>query len=310
VLNAVFGSSNVLNFDGVDDRVQLTNANICDGRANFTVMCWVKTPSGLSSAYRRIFAKENVLLAGMYGHTMAFLLGSGSGWTHITTNMGTIPSGQWVHVAYVKDGTTRRTYINAVSSGITATAPATVGTSTVNNMIGQSHISGQNYNGQLSDLRIYDYALTAEQISDSKDERLSGNESGLVEYWKLDEGSGSVANGLANNGTIFGATWTEADESFPLYAPPGISYDPTPYDSQTTNDNGLTTLNYQINTIHGLEVTLPGKRRFIMPFQRTIRGLLYWQVMLSDYLATFATDRGNILINSEPENNDANFLIE
>jgi predicted transcriptional regulator len=84
----------------------------------------------------------------------------------------------------------------------------------------------------------------------------------------------------------------------------------TPYDTGTTNENGLTTLNYQINTIHGLEVTLPGKRRFIMPFKRTTRGLLDWQVMLSDYLATFATDRGNILINSEPENNDANFLIE
>ena len=88
-------------------------------------------------------------------------------------------------------------------------------------------------------------------------------------------------------------------------------YDPdTTYDKCTTNDNGLSTLLYQINTIHGLEVTLPGKRRFIMPFKRTTRGLLDWQVMLSDYLATFATDRGNILITSEPENNDANFLIE
>ena len=130
--------------------------------------------------------------------------------------------------------------------------------------------------------------------------------------WPIKEGSGTTlsdVSGNSYNGTVFGATWQTASD---LLIPDGSigGYEATPYDSHTTNASGLCTLNYQINNIHGLEVTLPGKRRFIMPFQRTTRGLLDWQVMLSDYLATFATDKGNILINSEPENNDANFLIE
>ena len=163
----------------------------------------------------------------------------------------------------------------------------------------------------MADCRICDFAKSEAQISDGKNTRLNGDELGLLGYWKYDDGEGSEATGLqeSHNGTIFGATWAEASD-LPILNFQGQFDTTTPYDSQTTNANGLTILNYQINTIHGLEVTLPGKRRFIMPFERTTRGLLDWQVMLSDYLATFVTDRGNILINSEPENNDANFLIE
>jgi hypothetical protein len=222
--------------------------------------------------------------------------------------------GDWFHIAGVRDNNVLRVYINGELNN-SGTYTANLANSAGEIRIGRRWdglVSTNNvFGGELSELRVWNTARSGGDILDNYQKRIVGDEVNLYEYWPLDEGSGSVVNGLvgSNNGTIYGATWAEVSD---LPIETGIAgYDTdTPYDSQTTNANGLTTLNYQINTIHGLEVTLPGKRRFIMPFQRPTRGLLDWQVMLSDYLATFATDRGNILINSEPENNDANFLIE
>ena len=224
-----------------------------------------------------------------------------------------IPTNEWFHFGISWDGTNTIYAINGVEI-INSTADSSHSVMTNNSMqmtIGQRD-NGSWYRGQMAELRFWTVAKTAAQFAEKMNMRLVGDETGLAAYYPLNEGEGTTStdNSGSNNGTIFGATWQEADESFPLFDESIQGYDSTPYDSQITNANGLTTLNYQINTIHGLEVTLPGKRRFIMPFERTTRGLLDWQVMLSDYLATFATDRGNILINSEPENNDANFLIE
>ncbi len=131
--------------------------------------------------------------------------------------------------------------------------------------------------------------------------------------WKGDEGTGSTLNdftGNEYNGTIFGATWS-VDETFPIPASSGglQGYEATPYDSASTNANGLVTLDYKIETLHGLRVTINGKRNFIMPFQRDNYGLLDWQVKLDHLLASFLTDGGKVLINGQPYNNDNNFLI-
>ena len=317
VLNAIFGSNNVLSFDGVDDYV--SSAKMTPS-GDYTIMFWVwfdglgdywicNERNNTSTLQNFQMARSSTRKGGI------FQVNNTSG-TWFSCSFGSdsvdVNTEEWIHFAATLDRGNSK--IQTFKNGVFANETTFTGTSRDTNsniVLGKyGWGSGGWFDGKISDFRVYNAALSEAQIQTVMNQRAiaGGN---LTNYWKIDEGEGSTLNDSigAINGTIFGATWAEADESFPL--PIGIQgYDPTPYDSQTTNANGLTTLNYQINRIHGLEVTLPGKRRFIMPFQRTTRGLLEWQVMLSDYLATFATDRGNILINSEPENNDANFLIE
>ncbi|MED4051929.1 glycosyltransferase [Priestia megaterium] len=66
------------------------------------------------------------------------------------------------------------------------------------------------YKGGLSEIRIWSVAKTQEDLKVIMNEELSGEEKGLAGYWKLDEGSNSVAQDSTqnkNHGTILGAKW-------------------------------------------------------------------------------------------------------
>ena len=306
VLNAIGSNNNVLSFDGVDDYALISAAET--NISSFSVDFWFYANSYADN--RGFFSKgtntARQIWSWWFSNNIRINIG-GTSYT-LVSNFNTI--GQWIHICFTFSGTELKGYLNGNLLLTQAKTHSVFNDSNI--YIGKINGFGTHH-GNISNFRWWNKVLTLEEIAAVKDTRIKTTKVDIVGNWPMDEGSGTSIldySGNNNNGTIFGATWTESDESFPLFDNSIQGYETTPYDTQTTNANGLCTLNYQINNIHGLEVTLPGKRRFIMPFQRTTRGLLDWQVMLSDYLATFATDRGNILINSEPENNDANFLIE
>lgn len=68
---------------------------------------------------------------------------------------------------------------------------------------------GQYFLGDAYELRLWNIARDTADILADKDWRLVGNESGLVGYWKCDEGAGASASDSvgANNGTIHDAIW-------------------------------------------------------------------------------------------------------
>jgi hypothetical protein len=66
--------------------------------------------------------------------------------------------------------------------------------------------------GVLLELRIWNYVRSQAEIQRDMNKPLKGDESGLIGYWTLDEGSGNVVYDKtvnANHGTIYGATWTQ-----------------------------------------------------------------------------------------------------
>jgi hypothetical protein len=322
VLNAELGlgsTKDVKATDGVDDYINF--GDVLDlGLDSWTYELWFKkiksgTNQGIIGKYsttagvgRWCLVEETTL--------KVYLQTSGGAKTLSVATPLTLNT--WVHLAVVFNRASNMIlYVNGVSAGSLSIADGVANNmQTAHNFVlGRLATTYNGYwaGGRYSDLRIWKGVRTQQEIADNRTKRLAGNEPGLEAYVPLMETSGSTVEDIVGSydGTVFGATSVnDQDLPIPEIRRPIIGYDLTPYDTGTTNANGLTTLNYQINTIHGLEVTLPGKRRFIMPFERTTRGLLDWQVMLSDYLATFVTDRGNILINSEPENNDSIFLLE
>ena len=83
--------------------------------------------------------------------------------------------------------------------------------------IGNRDTLDHNISGYMSDIRIFDRVLTPQEIDEIKFSRLIGNESGLVNYWKIDEGSGLVINDSKGDkhGDIQGPTWIEPND-FPI----------------------------------------------------------------------------------------------
>ena len=76
-------------------------------------------------------------------------------------------------------------------------------------VIGNSTSGNQQF-GKISELRIWNLALSKEEIAVNSKTRLSGNEPGLVTYYSLNEATGTEVRdltGSGNNGTVAGATW-------------------------------------------------------------------------------------------------------
>lgn len=197
-----------LSFDGVDDYVDCTNNSIVNNLSNLTVEAWVYIDN-LTDSYQRLFSQEHVLFVGLDQSKFSFWTGDGSVW-HENFSLGSPPEGTWFHVAYVKNGTAGEIFLNSVTIG-TGFIYETLGTSAVNNFIGKISLTSdlQHWNGDISDLRIWNTARTQSEIQNNMNRRLKGNEGGLITYYKLNEGSGSTAfDSVGNNdGTINGATW-------------------------------------------------------------------------------------------------------
>jgi hypothetical protein len=96
----------------------------------------------------------------------------------------------WFHVAVTYDGaTTTRAFVNGVDKGSkTLTGQLANAVSTLS--VGGTAAS-RYFIGSIDEVRVWNGARTASQIQQNMSVRLTGNEGGLVGYWRFDEGAGS-----------------------------------------------------------------------------------------------------------------------
>jgi hypothetical protein len=123
---------------------------------------------------------------------------------------------------------------------------------------------GYYYNGSVDEVRIWNIARPQDSIAAAKSRDLSGNEPGLIGYWRLNEGSGTTAVDASpyhQNGTIVNSpTWIPFDEGRSWFTvgsgglSDGIAYylnlaigsDGTPYAgyADNANSNKATVMKY------------------------------------------------------------------
>ncbi|NCC51064.1 MAG: PKD domain-containing protein [Spartobacteria bacterium] len=111
---------------------------------------------------------------------------------------------QWVHFVATYDGTNQCLYINGVLvDSATWSGPVSWSTAFIAEGIGGHSGTGQDrFKGIIDDFRIYDAALSADDIA-----LLTG----MVAWWRFDEDSGGVAGdstGNGHTGIVHGAVWT------------------------------------------------------------------------------------------------------
>lgn len=127
--------------------------------------------------------------------------------------------GTWAHVAFTWDagvGNAPIIYVNGVNDGSSdsATDSGAIGDNGNNTLIGGQLNNGSiqvPFDGKIDDVRIWNVVRTNTEVSDDMSRELNGNESGLVAYWKLNNGlsdSTSNSNSLTNNNSVLFVTDT------------------------------------------------------------------------------------------------------
>jgi hypothetical protein len=158
-----------IDLDGTDDYVTLP-AGIVNTR-NCTVAAWVNWDGG--GQWQRIFDFGNNTTQYMYltpksgSNTLRFTItGSGSGTRGEILETAGLPVGQWTHVAVSLRENTGRLYVNGQLKDLNAAM--TIDPSDFNpaiNYIGKSLWPDPLFNGRIDDFRIYNYALTDDEIA-------------------------------------------------------------------------------------------------------------------------------------------------
>jgi hypothetical protein len=209
-------AQNALNFDGTNDFVNCGNAASLQ-LSTGTIEAWVKT-SNAGTGFRGIVVKNSA-----YGLFMNdnVLIGYSWGATGIITTSTSLNDNAWHHVAMsFQSGVTNGTkvYIDGV---LKTTSLLTVSAQTVGLSIGAGNDGGgQNFTGNIEDVRIWSTVRTATEIANNRGCELAGTESGLVSYYKMNQGTAggtntgittltdtkNVSNGTLTNFALTGST--------------------------------------------------------------------------------------------------------
>jgi arylsulfatase A-like enzyme len=124
---------------------------------------------------------------------------------------------KWIHVAvtFTNDGspniTDAKLYVNGVLETVSASQAVALNTVSGNDVKIGGDFSATYFNGLLDDVRIYDTALTVDEVKVLSDATIPAD---LAGYWKFDETSGTTASdssGKGFTGTMYnGPAWTTA----------------------------------------------------------------------------------------------------
>lgn len=152
--------------------VQSINTNYNFPLDRLSVSMWVKWAGDSQNTYATLISNTRDCCAAYNGVQMHIAKSNSALgtrlWSGTTTSSSmsysTIPTGSWTHVALTYNGQTSALYINGVQVRTAALAQA-LGSSAYNVFIGRGGWgNGYSFGGDIDDVRIYDYGLSATTV--------------------------------------------------------------------------------------------------------------------------------------------------
>jgi Concanavalin A-like lectin/glucanases superfamily/HYR domain/Domain of unknown function DUF11/Secretion system C-terminal sorting domain/Leucine rich repeat/CARDB len=218
-----------LSFDGVNDFI-LTNQAAIPANTDFTLETLCKSKAndaGCNGAFKRLFTFT------LGNSTQRLEIGECSGkltvFRNTTTapnglyeisNANTLRNGVWHHVAAVKKSDSLYVYYDGIKV-LSISGMSSINSVPRSLVIGSWVQNIENWHGEMDEVRVWNYAASANQIQTLKQCQLVGNESGLVVYYPFNQGvaggnnpseltaldkSASANNATLNQFSLIGAT--------------------------------------------------------------------------------------------------------
>lgn len=186
-----------------------TDQSELDGSDDMTVEAWVKfesLPQPGSDGYD--FVSKSISLGNNRSYTFYFSttnntlrwVNQSDGFNGADVGVSWVPSiGTWHHVVVSKSGENITFYVDGSQVGATQVGVSAIYDSTAPFRVG-AHGNNQSYfDGQIDDVRVWNVARTGAEIAADMNRELTGDEPGLVGYWKL---NGSFEDSTANNNDL------------------------------------------------------------------------------------------------------------
>lgn len=190
-------TSGAMNFDN-ESSEYLNAGSLIHTSNSFTIEMWAKVNSSdqwdhvienggvqynFGANYRFELGNQGELFFGMSDGSSSTDITISAGWTY----------GNWYHWAISYDGTTLRVYQDGVQVG-SKTASVSISGRSGTLLMGSYRGSERYFDGTLDEVRIWNTARTASEISDNRNRLLVGNEVGLLVYYDFEAGSGTTVN--------------------------------------------------------------------------------------------------------------------
>jgi hypothetical protein len=200
-----------LQFDGVDDYVEVADDSSLNLTDAITVEAWIKPVSvvGTHSLFiDKDYSSAWALNFNVGDRIKYYMVTSVN--NEIVGAAGTITLNKWHHVVMTYDSSSGAwvSYINGVQD-IDETLSGSISTSTQNLIFGRDSAGIYPFDGLIDEVRIYNRALSAEEI------RYHYNRGGPVAHWRFDEGEGQTAFDESvndNDGTLGSTTASDAGD--------------------------------------------------------------------------------------------------
>ncbi len=192
-----------LYFDGVNDYINAgTNPSLEVGKT-LTLEAWIKPQK--NSDYGVIAGRdgEYMLTIGPDNKIYYTITNTQFEFNRINTDY-TIPLDKWTHIAFTYDNGLIKTYVN----GELIYSYDSIGTIRDQALLvnyDEFHIGNRQYQnlnyfkGEIDEVRVWNVARTQAEIQANLNQKLLGNEQGLVGYWNFEETSGHIINDLTAN---------------------------------------------------------------------------------------------------------------
>jgi hypothetical protein len=204
------GDNYALKFDGLDDFVQVPRSESLEPTEEITVELWAFL-DGRQNRNARLVRKAGAMAPGYLlaadqtgDRTMQFRIDRGKGSvTRAADNQTNLAhAGQWHHFAGVYSRTHAHFYIDGIEVRKIRHVEGKIHHSSTDLYIGHGGSPGYNehFKGAIDEVRIWSIARSQVDIQKDMYTTLNGSESGLVGYWKFDEGKGDTVQDSSANG--------------------------------------------------------------------------------------------------------------
>ncbi|MCG8388906.1 MAG: hypothetical protein MJA30_25360 [Cytophagales bacterium] len=211
------GPGNILQFDGINDYINLNTFTLVKDNPSHTIEMWVKS---LSTETGAIYSEANLVsnfrgqfrLAGNgSGKLVLYYIPSASVLVNNIVSTTTVFDNTWHHIALVTNGNFTTLYVDGVADATNFNYNRPSSSEQTHSGIGAQvrccFATGnfdRPFGGSIDEIRLWSINRSVTQIRTNMCQKLIGNEADLAVYYRLDQSSGTTVTDASTSTAVSG----------------------------------------------------------------------------------------------------------